>query len=227
MWYEREYFRFFVTLWPSFDRTEWWTNANALSLHNRSPLSILDCQHSFSLKGTCQENNIPLRQERPTFVQVRAHIPPFTRSNLFIPLSFLSCGSRSFPHHAPTHRDMRSLSSSRKSSVPCQSKWYRRSRGYKPTLIRLMTGADKMPDGLSGLKHRSLPVHLFFPLFICGMYVHVRGKRLPMRCLVIGYKSFWFTSFPVIRLHEHVPGHSLPYPAYQRRMPGQVCGLPP
>ncbi len=92
-------------------------------------------------------------------------LDPFVFSLLWLAVSSAPC----------THRDMRFFSSSRKSLVPCQSNWYHRSRGYKPTLIRLMTGADKMPDGLSGLKHRSLPVHLLSPpLFIrYGVSVHV------------------------------------------------------
>ncbi len=152
-------------------------------------------------------NNIPPTRK----IDFLAGTSPYTPVYPFRPLHpfvFSVLWFAVFP--APcTHGDMRSLSSSRKSSVPCQSKWYRRGRGYKPTLIRLMTGADKMPDGLSGLKHRSLPVHLFFPLFICGMYVHVRGKRLPMRCLVIGQQTFLVHLFSCHSLtRTSVPGHS-------------------
>ena len=124
----------------------------------------------YPLKGTCQENNIP-RQESLFFLQVRA-IHRLPRRSLCIHVFFLSCGSRIFS--APcTHRDRRFYSSSRKLSVPCQSTWYHRNGGSKPTLC-LAHGKGGSDAGRSSrlcntnlyratsFPHRSFPMGFVF-----------------------------------------------------------------
>ena len=88
-----------------------------ISTRNLYFSGLMPMQYLYPLKGTCQENSLSLT--RRIFL---AGTSPYAEypTRLSVPLSFLFLWLA--VSSAPcTHRDIRSLSSSRKSSVPCQS----------------------------------------------------------------------------------------------------------